>query len=222
MYQGFLEVIRGSAAALLMAMQVLLLSALAFALLALLVKGREAIAAAERARKEVSINLSLYVLDALFVAPLAALVVQLIRATIGGSPLEVFSPSLWRSLPLWLTAFSVVFLGDFISYFRHRLEHTRLLWPSHAIHHSDAEMTWLTLSRFHPINRLTTMVVDTAFLAILGFPEWALLTNVLVRHYYGEFIHADLPWMYGPLGRVFVSPVMHRWHHARGRDGCGQ
>ena len=221
MYQGFLEVIRGSASALLMAMQVLLLSALAFALLALLVKGREAIAAAERARKEVSINLSLYVLDALFVAPLAALVVQLIRATVGGSPLELLNPSFWKSMPLWLTVLSVVFLGDFISYFRHRLEHTRMLWPSHAIHHSDAEMTWLTLSRFHPINRLTTMIVDTTFLAILGFPEWALLTNVLVRHYYGEFIHADLPWMYGPLRRVFVSPVMHRWHHARDVTGAG-
>ena len=221
MYQGLLEVVRGSASALLMAMQVLLLSALAFALLALLVKGREAIAAAERARKEVSVNLSLYVLDALFVAPLAALVVQLIRVTIGGSPLELLGPSVWTSLPVWLTALSVLFLGDFISYFRHRLEHTRLLWPSHAIHHSDTEMTWLTLSRFHPINRLTTMVVDTTFLAVLGFPEWALLTNVLVRHYYGEFIHADLPWMYGPLGRVFVSPVMHRWHHARDVTGAG-
>ena len=60
MYQGFLEVIRGSASALLIAMQVLLLSALAFALLALLVKRAEKrLPAAERARKEVSINLSL-------------------------------------------------------------------------------------------------------------------------------------------------------------------
>jgi hypothetical protein len=31
-------------------------------------------------------------------------------------------------------------------------------------------MTWLTLSRFHPVNRLTTMVIDTAFLAMAGFP----------------------------------------------------
>jgi sterol desaturase/sphingolipid hydroxylase (fatty acid hydroxylase superfamily) len=28
-------------------------------------------------------------------------------------------------------------------------------------------------------------------------------------------IHADLPWTYGRLGKVFVSPAMHRWHHAR-------
>jgi len=42
-----------------------------------------------------------------------------------------------------------------------------------------------------------------------------LLVNNLVRHYYGMAIHADLPWTYGQLGKVFVSPVMHRWHHAR-------
>lgn len=221
MDRAFLDVTRNAAASLWTALQVLFLSALFFALLAILVKGRQAIAAAERARKEVSVNLWLYVLDALFVAPLAALVVQVIRLTIGGSPLELLTPSFWASAPMWVTVLTVVFVGDFISYFRHRLEHTRTLWPSHAIHHSDTEMTWLTLSRFHPINRLTTMIVDTAFLAVMGFPEWALLTNVLVRHYYGEFIHADLPWMYGPFGRLFVSPVMHRWHHARDVTGAG-
>jgi sterol desaturase/sphingolipid hydroxylase (fatty acid hydroxylase superfamily) len=26
---------------------------------------------------------------------------------------------------------------------------------------------------------------------------------------------ADLPWTYGRLGVIFVSPAMHRWHHAR-------
>ena len=219
--RAFFEIIRDSVAALWTALQFLLGSAIAFALLALLVKGREAIAAAERARKEVSINLWLYALDALFVGPLTAVVVQLIRVTVGGSPLEVVTPSLWASVPVWVTLLAVIVLGDLISYFRHRLEHTRTLWPSHAIHHSDTEMTWLTLSRFHPLNRLTTMFVDTTFLAVMGFPQWALLTNVLVRHYYGEFVHADLPWTYGPLGRIFVSPVMHRWHHARDVTGAG-
>ncbi len=210
-----------AAAHLWMALQILLLSALAFALLALLVKGREAIAAAERARKEVSVNLSLFILDALFVAPFAALVVELIRGTVSAFSLQAVNADTWSALPIGVTSVAVLFLGDFISYWRHRLEHTRLLWPSHAIHHSDTEMTWLTLSRFHPINRFTTLIVDTAFLALLGFPEWALLVNVMVRHYYGEFIHADLPWTYGALGRVLVSPVMHRWHHARDVVGAG-
>jgi sterol desaturase/sphingolipid hydroxylase (fatty acid hydroxylase superfamily) len=114
-----------------------------------------------------------------------------------------------------------VFLGDFIGYWRHRLEHTKWLWPTHAIHHSDEEMTWLTLNRFHPINRITTTVIDSAFLMAMGLPSWAVIANSLVRNYYGYFIHADLPWTYGPLGKVFVSPAMHQWHHAKDIEYAG-
>ena len=108
-----------------------------------------------------------------------------------------------------------MFFGDFIGYWRHRLEHTRLLWPSHAVHHSDTAMTWLALERFHPINRLSTFIIDNSVLILLGFPAYALVVNSVVKHAYGYLIHADLPWTYGRLDNVFVSPVMHRWHHSR-------
>ena len=26
-------------------------------------------------------------------------------------------------------------------------------------------------------------------------------------------VHANLNWTFGPLGKLFVSPVFHRWHH---------
>jgi sterol desaturase/sphingolipid hydroxylase (fatty acid hydroxylase superfamily) len=55
---------------------------------------------------------------------------------------------------------------------------------------------------------------SAVFLLLLGFPPEAMLINNFVRHYWGHFIHADLPWTFGPLGRVIVSPAMHRWHHA--------
>jgi len=187
--------------------------ALFFAGIALAVKGRRALAAAVRASGETRTNLALYFLDALLIAPpLAVLLVGMKRLLAGW---EVVEPGLWAALPLPLTALVAVFAGDFIGYWRHRLEHTRWLWPSHAIHHSDTEMTWLALARFHPVNRLVTVSVDNAILLLLGLPPAALLINNLVRHYYGHFIHADLPWTFGPLGKVIVSPAMHRWHHAR-------
>jgi sterol desaturase/sphingolipid hydroxylase (fatty acid hydroxylase superfamily) len=204
-----------------MAAQILVLSAVIFVGLAVIVKGDKAFAAARRAAAESRINLWLAFLDSLLFAPVIAVLVQVVRAAVSWSGLAIFSPDQWDSAGTMLTAIAVVFIGDFVSYWRHRLEHTRLLWPSHAIHHSDTEMTWLTLQRFHPINRATTSTVDILGLALLGFPHWALVLNVMLRHYYGEYIHADLPWTYGRLGRVFVSPVMHRWHHARDVDGAG-
>lgn len=124
-------------------------------------------------------------------------------------------------MPDALVLFLTIFLADMVGYFRHRLEHTRLLWPSHVLHHSDADMTWMAIYRFHPINRLTTSVIDSGALFVVGFPAWAIAINYLVRHYYGAFIHANLPWTYGWLGKVFVSPAMHRWHHVREGQGVG-
>lgn len=200
---------------------VLAISVLFFGLIAVLVKGREALAAAVRAVAEIRLNLAFYFLDALFVVPVLSILVATIQFVVGTYSLALVSERLWTAATLPVTLFAVLFIGDFISYWRHRVEHTRWFWPAHVIHHSDTDMTWLTLSRFHPINRITTAAIDVFFLALLGFPTWALVANNLIRHYYGEFIHADLPWMYGRFASVFVSPVMHRWHHARDVTGSG-
>jgi sterol desaturase/sphingolipid hydroxylase (fatty acid hydroxylase superfamily) len=207
--------------ALRLAAAALAISVLAFGFIALVVKGREAFDAATRAIAEVRLNLAFYFFDALFVAPLLGVMIAVMRALISDNSLMIVSESVWQTVGLPVTFVAVLFIGDFISYWRHRVEHTRWFWPAHVIHHSDTDMTWLTLSRFHPINRITTAAIDVSLLAVLGFPTWALVANNLVRHYYGEFIHADLPWMYGRFAGVFVSPVMHRWHHARDVTGTG-
>lgn len=196
------------------AAELLAYSAIFYGLLALLVKGRRAFSDAHRAASQTRINLSWAAIDFILVGPSLVIAVALLRRGIDVLALG-FDSSAWSMLPNAATFVAVIFIGDFISYWRHRLEHTRLLWPTHAIHHSDTQMSWLTLSRFHPINRLVTSCVDIVVLGLLGFPAWALLANEIVRHYYGEFIHADFPWTYGPVGRLFVSPAMHQWHHAR-------
>jgi sterol desaturase/sphingolipid hydroxylase (fatty acid hydroxylase superfamily) len=150
-----------------------------------------------------------------------SVLVAAIRSAVRAYSLEIGNEQWWVVAGYPLTLFAVVFLGDLISYWRHRLEHTRWLWPAHVIHHSDTDMTWLTLSRFHPIDRITTTTVDVLFLGILGFPTWAVVANNLLRHYYGEFIHADVPWLYGRFRKFLVSPAMHRWHHARDVTGSG-
>jgi sterol desaturase/sphingolipid hydroxylase (fatty acid hydroxylase superfamily) len=221
MGEQFASAVQETLKSLRIAAELLAYSALYFGFIALVIKGREAIDAARRAIAEIRFNLTLYFLDAVLVAPLLAIAVTIIRAVLKKYSLPIVSEETWGIFPQAVTFVAVVFAGDFFSYWRHRLEHTRWLWPAHAIHHSDTQMTWLTLSRFHPINRVTSTCIDITCLAILGFPAWALVANELVRHYYGEFIHADLPWMYGPLGRIFVSPVMHRWHHARDVTGAG-
>ena len=220
MFNG-VEILRDAFTALRVAAALLAISILVFGAITLAVKGREAMDAAARAIAEVKLNLAFYFFDALLVAPVLTVIIAAVRFVVTDYSLAVGTEQFWESLGYSVTFVAVLFFGDLVSYWRHRIEHTRWFWPAHVIHHSDTDMTWLTLSRFHPINRVTTAAIDVAFLAVLGFPTWALVANNLVRHYYGEFIHADLPWMYGRFRKIIVSPVMHRWHHARDVKGTG-
>jgi sterol desaturase/sphingolipid hydroxylase (fatty acid hydroxylase superfamily) len=199
----------------------LLLPALIFAAIAFIARGVESLRTARAATPEVRTNLLLFTFDVIAVTPLLVLALGAISTLMQQSGIRLIAPDTWSALPFWLVTLIAVVIGDFVGYWRHRLEHTPLLWPAHAIHHSDTAMTWTTGVRFHPINRLTTALIDTTALALLGFPPEAIMLNAYIRHYYGLFIHMDLPWTYGPLGRVFVSPAMHRWHHIRDTDGAG-
>lgn len=115
-----------------------------------------------------------------------------------------------------------ILVGDFVGYWRHRLEHSRWLWPAHEFHHGDEEMNWSTTYRFHPLNRASTTAIDMGALAMLGFPWWAIIGNSAARHMYGLLIHANVDWDYGRWGRIFVSPSMHRWHHADEAKAVGK
>ena len=181
-----------------------------FLALALFVQGRAALRPSQVLRQSVLFNVSITALNAVFLMPIIPVVWSAINQ-LPGFGLQSF----WTTVPSPALFLIVLFVSDFFAYWRHRLEHSVILWPVHSLHHSDPAMNWTTLERFHPINRLTTYAIDTALLALLGFPPEALAFNALVRHYYGFILHMDLPWTYGPLGRVFVSPVMHRWHHAQ-------
>ncbi len=189
--------------------------------IALVVKGRRVFDDMRAARGEAGINLTLYAVDLLFSVPVVLILLVLIERAINGLGLQILDPEDWSALPVIVVGVLAIFCGDMIGYFRHRLEHYGFLWHAHAIHHSDTQMTWTTIFRFHPVNRFTTAAIDTGVLSLLGFPAEAIVLNNLVRHYYGAFIHMDLPWHYGPLGRIFVSPAMHQWHHVRSGRGVG-
>ncbi|MDH5453978.1 MAG: sterol desaturase family protein, partial [Paracoccaceae bacterium] len=185
-----------------------------FTTLAILLKKKAVFDDLRRVLPETRLNIQIALLDIVAVLPVIALVSTALADALQRLGLIIVSSDFWGVLPAVIVVILAVLAGDIIGYWRHRLEHTPLLWPSHAVHHSDTEMTWITLLRFHPINRLSTFVIDSGLLMMLGFPVYAVVANNLVRHYYGYLIHADLPWTYGELGKVFVSPVMHRWHHA--------
>lgn len=119
--------------------------------------------------------------------------------------------------PLWLQAVEVLLLADLIFYWAHRGFHTTRLWPFHAVHHSATEMDWLTSMRFHPVNDVLSRVCQAIPLVLLGFAPAAVVCMIPVVVVFIVVTHANVPWTWGPLKYVFVSPVYHHWHHSTDR-----
>jgi sterol desaturase/sphingolipid hydroxylase (fatty acid hydroxylase superfamily) len=180
---------------------------------AFLLHGWKSLVPDERQKRNWRVNGSYFAFDLMVTAPLLLIVSVEIRTAIeeGG---RSTGASLFDSMPSWAVAIAAVMVSDFIGYWRHRLMHLAPLWPVHAAHHSDEDLTWFTLVRFHPINRLISVCLDAVILSALGMPVWAVIFSNRVRHYYGYMIHSDLNWRFGPLKYLFVSPFLHRWHHA--------
>lgn len=202
------------------ALALLAVMTLLFAALARVVKPATWIADGRAAKEETRINAILSVVDQLTVTPALALVMGWVGTQVRTHGLQLQTPWLWSAIGPAPTLILTVFAGDFIGYWRHRAQHSKWLWPAHAIHHSDTRLTWFSLERMHPVDRLGS-AVDTMILAALGVPFWAQAGNVFIRHYYGYLIHADVPWTLGKARWVFNSPAMHRWHHARDIEGSG-
>src|SRR5438067_7944251 len=111
-----------------------------FGALALIVKGRAAIDAAYHAAAEMRINIQLFIVDVLFVAPCVTALIAGMATILDLTGLRLLQPAHWDVLPNAAVAFAAVVAADFVGYWRHRLEHTRLLWPSHSIHHSHTDV----------------------------------------------------------------------------------
>lgn len=217
---SWIELVRAAIDPMVHTVGVLLVLGVFFAGLAWLVKGKRAFADARAAAGETRINLILSAIDQLAVSPTVTLLLAAAAASIQSHGLHLPTAAVWTRIGEWPTLLIAVVLGDFAGYWRHRLQHTPWLWPAHAIHHSDTRLTWFSLERTHPVDRLGTML-DIIFLTALGLPVWAVAANSFMRHYYGYFIHTDLPWTLGRFGWVLNSPAMHRWHHARDIEGSG-
>lgn len=199
-------------------LQTLAMLAAFFGVLALAVKRRAIVGALRRSRSETETNLALvainYVLLATFFAGTAAWWQQSMAAS---DTLADF----WSGLnPVWVLI-ATMLASEFVIYWRHRIEHHPVLWPVHAVHHSDEAMTWLALLRKHPLAYLLALFVDTAPLLLLGLPVWAIAACAFARSLWGYAIHADLPWTLGPLGKWIISPAAHRLHHIDDLALCG-
>lgn len=123
------------------------------------------------------------------------------------------------ALPLWVQGIAIFVLGDFLGYWQHRMFHRTALWRFHAVHHSSAELDWLSSVRLHPVNDVIARLIQAMPLLILGFNTTAVAFYAPFTTFYAIMVHANVNWDLGPFRAVFTSPAFHRWHHTKADEG---
>jgi sterol desaturase/sphingolipid hydroxylase (fatty acid hydroxylase superfamily) len=140
-------------------------------------------------------------------------IVQLLHRPEAAGPLHVLHGWVTRR-SLWFQVPAALVIADLSGYWRHRLLHTRWLWPFHAIHHSSQQVDWLSNERVHPVESVLTSLEQLVVLMVLGFGPQIVALNALARRTHSLFEHSNLRFSYGPLNYLLVSPRFHRWHHS--------
>ena len=116
-------------------------------------------------------------------------------------------------LPRWVAIAMIFVAMDGLNWFAHLANHrVRMLWRFHELHHSQEDMSVLTVFRTHPLIHVSYLVALIPGIVLVA--NGALPITLLVI--YGgvvAFAHSNTNLGFGPLGRIFVSPNYHRIHH---------
>lgn len=193
----------------------------------------EAVAPAERwtDRRGTRVDVLYTLLVRLGIVPLAIFLLvspvfdgftELLRAA-GFTPFNL--DALWpgvTDVPLVTFLFYLLVL-DFVDYWIHRGQHAyRWWWALHALHHSQRQMSFWTDDRNHLLDDVVRDVVKATVALAIGAEPSQFVMLIIATRMLQSLQHANIAWTLGPVGRVIVSPVFHRRHHAIGAGHEGR
>jgi sterol desaturase/sphingolipid hydroxylase (fatty acid hydroxylase superfamily) len=120
-----------------------------------------------------------------------------------------------RTWPVPLRALLGVLVYDLVLYAHHRLHHRlHALWPFHAVHHSQAQLSLFTTARFHVLEKVLARVMIFPPLVFLGLTQTETLLTAWLVAWHTRFYHANIRTGLGPLWYLIVTPQSHRIHHS--------
>lgn len=106
---------------------------------------------------------------------------------------------------------------DLVNYVLHRMQHRyRWWWALHALHHSQRRMSFWTDDRNHLLDDVLIDTIRAVVALAIGVEPDQFVGLIIATRVLQSLQHANLPWTLGPVGRLLVSPVFHRRHHAIG------
>jgi sterol desaturase/sphingolipid hydroxylase (fatty acid hydroxylase superfamily) len=159
--------------------------------------------------------------DLLFAALTATIIIPLVTALTLSFVAVVRAAAPWivlpriGLLPQWGAIVAIVVAMDFCNWLAHLVNHrVRMFWRFHELHHSQEDMSVLTVFRTHPLIHVSYLIalIPTVVLVANGVMS---ITLLVVYASILAFAHSNTNMGFGPLERIFVSPNFHRVHHLR-------
>src|SRR6516225_11664834 len=117
--------------------------------------------------------------------------------------------------PFWLQIVVILLAVSFFRYWMHRLQHTNsFLWKLHSYHHRTTDLKALNGGVSNPVDFALRNVIIFLILGMIGFDPYAILLAVTASNISALFSHCGADVKGGVLNYLFVTPEVHRWHHA--------
>jgi sterol desaturase/sphingolipid hydroxylase (fatty acid hydroxylase superfamily) len=131
--------------------------------------------------------------------------------------MPILRPMSWQLLARYsgVVRFVAFFVAaDLISYWHHRLMHTRWFWPLHSVHHEQRDVTAFTGNRKHIGEAVFSTAPLVALAAMIGNPPTDPMWFFVFRYSMAAATHSGLSWRFGPFYWIVVSPLFHSTHHS--------
>lgn len=143
------------------------------------------------------------------------LVVNKFSSTLFGWAVSPAVQDAVRSAPFVVQFVAAVVLADLMQYWSHRAMHEiPALWKIHSVHHSPAAMDWLSGSRIHILELLTTRSMVFLPIFLMGFSTTVVNAYVVFVGFQAVLNHANVNFSFGWLRHILVTPHFHHWHHS--------
>ena len=118
-------------------------------------------------------------------------------------------------LPPFANEIFILVSSDFLAYWIHRAEHRfKFMWAFHTTHHSQTELTFATIARFHPVEMLYHNILVFIPLRLLGVEPSVLISVFMFNQIWAGLQHTQIPWKLGPFYRIMTTPTFHSFHHS--------
>jgi sterol desaturase/sphingolipid hydroxylase (fatty acid hydroxylase superfamily) len=117
--------------------------------------------------------------------------------------------------PVWLQIPVLLVSVSLFRYWMHRWQHSNaFLWKLHSYHHLVTDLKAMNGEFSHPVDFALRQLIVFFALGIVGFSPLALLISFTVANISAVFSHCGADLRGGFLNYLFVTPEVHRWHHA--------